>query len=263
MSIPQAPAHARTGQMAHLTEEEKYHLEIYHDYDDQANNRKLNNFYGKVIAWQDDFIIKRIIGRSVLDVGAGYGLLTKALQARGVVVTGIEPNARARKFAHEWYGVDLLPVDIHATTFADGQFETAVLREVVDHLDIESTLRELKRIVSKEVLIFQTNLTWITRTARWLISHHEYNAQPVTYYVAQLRRAGFTIRRIDYHDLFAFPLSGGLLTKQWFPSNPSLQEFVIRWDDRLARLLETLRLARFLCWRYLIHATPNHRDEHG
>ena len=257
MKRPPAPAHVGSGQTAHLTEEEKYHLEIYHNYDDQANKRKLSDFYGKVIAWQDDVIIKRITGRSVLDVGAGYGLLTKTLQARGVVVTGIDPNVRAGKFAHEWHGVDLLPVDIHATPFVDGQFETAILREVVDHLDIESALRELKRIVSKEVLIFQTNLTWITRTARWLIGHHEYNAQPVTYYVAQLRRAGFTVRRIDYHDCFAFPLSGGLLTKQRFPSNPSLQAFVIRWDDRLARLLEAMRVARFLCWRYLIHATPD------
>ncbi len=257
MSIPQTPAHIRAGQMAHLTEEERYHLEIYHDYDDQANKRKLKDFYGKVVAWQDDFIIQRILGRSVLDVGAGYGLLTNTLRARGFSVTGIDPNPRARQYAKEWYGLELLPIDVHATPFADGQFDTAILREAVDHLDMESALRELKRIVSKEVLIFQTNLTGVARTARRLINHHEYNAQPLAYYVAQLRRAGFTIRRIEYHDLFAFPLSGGLLTKQRFPSNPSLQAFVMRWDDRLARLVETMRLARFLCWRYLIHATPD------
>jgi len=102
-----------------LTEEEKYKLEIYHDYDDEANRVKLGQLYGKVLQKQDAFILKHITGKEVLDVGAGYGLTTKHLREAGLSCVGIDPNQRSRECAQKWYGIDLLNEDIHQTSFAD------------------------------------------------------------------------------------------------------------------------------------------------
>lgn len=237
-----------------LTDEERYRLGIYHAYDDEANGDKLEDFYGKVAAWENAFIMKSITGRTVLDVGAGYGLLTRSLKEAGFYVIGIDPCRNAREFARKWYGVDLLPADIHHAPFSEKSFDTAIIREAVEHLDFERTLDELKRIISKEIIIFQTNLSWIVQAARWFIRHHEYNAQPLEYYVRHLKDAGFTIKSIQYHDTLALPLSGGLLTKQWYPSNEKLQDLTIRFDDCLNELFKTAKVSRFFCWRHLVHA---------
>ncbi len=241
--------------LANLSEQDKFRLNIYHEYDDLANLRKLQHLYGKVVQQQNVRILDRISGGRVLDVGAGYGTLAKLLQDSGLAVVALDPNVQARELARQWYDIKILPGDIHFAPFADASFDTAILREVVEHLDFERTVTELHRIITREVIIFQSNLTWEVRGIRWLIGHHEFNAHSLAYYARLLREAGFRLDSIEFSDVFALPLSGGVLTRQWCPHQDWLEERVLGLDKAATRLCRRFHLAPFFCWRYLLYAT--------
>ena len=118
-----------------LSDEEKYHLNIYHKTDDDYCKKQLESLYGIVNQDQDNEIISRIYGNSVLDVGAGNGSLSRRMIDAGFDVTSIEPHEPTRKLAKQWYGVDELSTDIYDTGFDAYSFDTVILRECVDRLD--------------------------------------------------------------------------------------------------------------------------------
>ena len=75
-----------------MTEEELYRLNIYHEADDGHSEKQLHSLYGLVNEDQDREIISAVHGKKVLDVGAGYGTLSRRLKDAGFEVTAIEPN---------------------------------------------------------------------------------------------------------------------------------------------------------------------------
>lgn len=89
-----------------------------------------------MVARQDARIADLVRGRTVLEVGAGYGALTKRLGGAGFQVTGIDPHRESRARALEWFGVELLDRDIYASGLPTRGFDTVVLREVGEHLDL-------------------------------------------------------------------------------------------------------------------------------
>lgn len=234
--------------------DEKFELGIYHDYNDVANEIKLKHLYGKLAMLQDALIIKNITGCTVLDVGAGYGFLAKRLKETGFTVVTIDPNPRARKIAKKWYNIDIIPAEIHSAPFKDGSFDTAVLREVVEHINFDKTVVELHRIVRKEIVIFQTNLTLFVQIVRWLIRHKEFKPGLLTYYINTLEKFGFRVQSIKFCDILALPLSGGLLTRQWCPTSNWIENIVIDVDNILCKFFKILGLSRYVCWRFCLRA---------
>jgi SAM-dependent methyltransferase len=101
--------------------------------------------------------VERHAGRRVLDIGCGYGAYALALAREGREVAGIELNsayvAEARR-----RGLDVTQGDASATPFADDAFDTALLVEVLEHVqDAEPVLREALR-VAREVLVTVPNV---------------------------------------------------------------------------------------------------------
>ena len=121
---------------AQMTEQELYRLNIYHSTDENHSKKQLHSLYGRVNEDQDKQIIISVHGKRVLDVGAGYGLLTRRLKDEGFDVIAIEPNLHIREIAKKWNNVDELPYGIYKTPFDDNYFDTVILRECVEHLDI-------------------------------------------------------------------------------------------------------------------------------
>ncbi|HEX2017804.1 MAG TPA: class I SAM-dependent methyltransferase [Aurantimonas sp.] len=82
--------------------------------------------------------------RTVLDIGAGAGMLARALSARGHDVTGIDPNAAAIERARrdvpearfEVGGAEALP-------FPDGSFDAAVFLNSLHHVPADLMARAL------------------------------------------------------------------------------------------------------------------------
>ena len=89
-----------------MTEEELYRLNIYHAADDGYSEKQLHSLYGLVNEDQDREIISAVQGKRVLDVGAGYGSLSRRLKEAGFEVTAIEPNQHTRALAKKWNNVE-------------------------------------------------------------------------------------------------------------------------------------------------------------
>jgi SAM-dependent methyltransferase len=237
-----------------LTEEERYEHDVYHRWDHAANRRKLHRLYGLVAARQDDAIIGTIRGRRVLDVGSGYGFFADRLRRRGFTVTAVERNEDLINLAKSWYGVSALRADVHELPFRAAQFDTAVFRESVEHLDCERAFAEVDRIATRAIVLFQSHLSPVVGISRRLSGHEELRPEPLEYYQGLLERLGYTRQTVQFRDVFALPLSGGALTGQWLPPFAALESATVALDEATNRLLGVLGLQRALCWRYVLCA---------
>lgn len=237
-----------------MTEEELYRLNIYHSTDENQSERQLYSLYGLVNADQDQLIVSSVYGNRVLDVGAGYGTLSRRLKDAGLDATAIEPNPHTREIAKKWNDIDELPYGIYETPFEGGYFDTVILRECVEHLDIPAAMTEIRRICNRRVLVFQTNLNPLITLARKRIGHEEFNPQKLAYYRTHLKAAGFVKQSVIFRDPLAFPLSGGYHAHQLIPRNLSVERMVLRTDLVLTNLLRITRTAPLICWRYLLIA---------
>lgn len=237
-----------------MSEEELYRLNIYHDADDEHCKRQLNSLYGRVNEEQDRLIVSSVHGKRVLDVGAGYGTLSRRLKEAGLEVTAIEPNPHTRETAKKWNDVEELPYSIYDVPVVDNYFDTVILRECVEHLDIPAALSEINRICNRRVLVFQTNLNPIIALARKRIGHEEFNPQKLGYYKKELEEAGFPTQTVIFRDPLAFPLSGGYHARQLVPHNAMAERAVLALDRAANGLFGITRTAPFVCWRYLLIA---------
>lgn len=237
-----------------MSEEELYRLNIYHTSDSNYSQKQLNSLYGLVNEDQDKEIITAVFGKKILDVGAGYGTLSKRLMISGLCVTAIEPNPHTREIAKKWNDIDELPYGIYRTPFNDDYFDTVILRECVEHLDIDEALKEIKRICNTRVLVFQTNLNPIIKLARKKIGHEEYNPQKLNYYQKKLHEFGFSKQNVVFRDPIAFPLSGGYHSQQLIPRKPSIEHAILGFDKTITKLLRYTGLASLFCWRYLLES---------
>ena len=228
--------------------------DIIHDENHARNRRKLDGLYGRVAGEQNRLIVSRCAGVSVLDVGAGYGNLTRAILDAGMDCTGIEVDDEKIDLARQWYGVTLQHRDIHNSGFADGQFDTVVLREVVRHLHLDEALAEVARIAARRVVIFQANRVWLLRVANRLAGHHEHAEGAGDDLLAAVERAGLRPSAVAYCDPLAFPLSGGYIGWQLVPRWRRVYGALLGLDRGLRGLIGLLRLGRWLCYRVLIVA---------
>lgn len=79
--------------------------------------------------------------KNVLDVGAGDGLITHLVGAKG-----IEYEAEGVRLAQE-KGVDVIQGDAYSLPFQDNSFEAVMMIDVLEHLEKpEIALREAKRV---------------------------------------------------------------------------------------------------------------------
>lgn len=69
----------------------------------------------------------------LLDVGAGTGYFAHAMASRGWKVTAVEPSLRARNFAKETFGMELLPAE-DLEGLPPASFNVITLWHVMEHL---------------------------------------------------------------------------------------------------------------------------------
>ena len=103
------------------------------------------------------FLIARA-GETVVDLGCGTGAYGRVLRQRGREVVGIELDAEAVARARS-DGLDARVGDVTDLPFADGEFETAVLVDVIEHVDdFEKALAEALRVAHRNVLVTVPNV---------------------------------------------------------------------------------------------------------
>ncbi len=226
---------------------------VIHREDHDRNRLKLRQLYGLVADRQNSLIVDHCAGR-VLDVGAGYGNLTRAVLDAGLECVGIEIDQEKIHLARQWFGVELQDCDIHDSQFADDAFDTVVFREVIRHLRLDQALREAARIAAKRLIIFQANPVWPLRLANRLAGHREHAQYSRGEIIAALERVSLKARTVIHTDPLAFPLSGGYIGPQLMPKWRWVYKIVLGVDRCLRRVLQSLGLGPYLCYRVLIVA---------
>ena len=84
---------------------------------------------------------------NLLEVGAGTGAFSNAMQMKGWNVTALEPDASSRKKAFENYSINLLPID-QLYSLEDAQFDVITLWHVLEHVhDLKKQITAFKRLL--------------------------------------------------------------------------------------------------------------------
>jgi len=155
----------------------------------------------------------------LLDLGAGRGLTSVALSAKGVRVTTLESDpsevvglgALARYAKARRVPLQLVRGDILRLPVADGRFDVAFCRSVLHHLaDLGQGLREIYRVLRPGGLFIAANehiISVFSRGKEFLQAHPavaygvDERAYPAYAYWWALRRAGFRRVRFFGHPL--------------------------------------------------------------
>jgi 2-polyprenyl-3-methyl-5-hydroxy-6-metoxy-1,4-benzoquinol methylase len=84
---------------------------------------------------------------NLLDIGSGAGSFLYYMKAQGWQVTGIEPDAGARKNALQLYGLDTWPLE-HLPHLQAHQFDCITLWHVLEHVhDLDQTIEQIKKLL--------------------------------------------------------------------------------------------------------------------
>jgi SAM-dependent methyltransferase len=92
--------------------------------------------------------------KSILDIGSGSGELLSLFKRNNWKSTGVEPNAEARKFSRNKYGIDVLD-EKDLEKIEDHSFGAISMWHVLEHVpDLNMRMKELKRILMEDGFLF-------------------------------------------------------------------------------------------------------------
>jgi SAM-dependent methyltransferase len=233
--------------------------------DPHRNRLRLKKFYGAVAADQNRFILARVSGEKILELGCGYGSLIQEAKKSGRGILGLDIDLPTLKMGRDLYpdlGAKLVQGDMARLPFRDRSFHTVVLRESLHHVLWEKVLPEILRVCQREILIFEPNPNWLLRCCRVLISHEDQEI-PFGALVDFLADQRVATETVLFRDLLAFPLSGGFVGREWVPPMRTFFPLLLRVDKGLQGLVRFLGIEKALCWRYLVKGTLPGQGEHG
>ena len=102
-------------------------------------------------------------GKRVLDLGCGGGFMAEALAARGAVVTGVDPSAKAIAAGRAHAGASGLPIEYLVASgedlpFGPETFDIVVCVDVLEHVhDLERVVLEIRHVLRENGLfLFDT-----------------------------------------------------------------------------------------------------------
>jgi ubiquinone/menaquinone biosynthesis C-methylase UbiE len=195
-----------------------------------------------------------VTGDKVLDLGCGYGTFAQSVLDAGKEGVGLDLDFRKIETGMSVYPAlraRLVQGDIHCLPFKDRSFPTVVLRESLHHLAWETNLPEILRVCSREILVFEPNPNPVLRFCRRMISHQDQEV-PLGGVLVLLKRHQVSVQEVSFRDLFAFPLSGGMVGWELIPPVRFLFPLWLWMDRILQKLFRLIHVERMLSWRYLV-----------
>jgi 2-polyprenyl-3-methyl-5-hydroxy-6-metoxy-1,4-benzoquinol methylase len=220
--------------------------------------RRLDGFYGRVEQSMAERLARWIVGQQVLDIGCGFGALVDALRRRGFEVVGIDMLEDCIETGRQRYPqADLRVVTSGPLPFPDKSFDTVVLKDAIHHIlaeaDLAQFLQEVRRVCRGHIIVIDPNPTLILHVARWLVGHVDPVCSSDTAARA-LTAAGFDLIHREFHEVVAFPLSGGYVGLPLVPRG-AIGSVTLAVDRLALHMLRGLGLDGRFCWRYLLVAS--------
>lgn len=91
---------------------------------------------------------------SLLDVGAGVGILASVAVERGFYVQGVEISGWAASYAREEKGLDILEGTLESIRLGAKSFDIIVVNHVLEHIsDLHTFLAEVRRVLKDDGLL--------------------------------------------------------------------------------------------------------------
>ncbi|MGE5341642.1 MAG: class I SAM-dependent methyltransferase [Candidatus Omnitrophota bacterium] len=131
-------------------------------------------------------LIRHQAGHRILDIGCGTGVNSLELTKRGFECVGIEPHepyvAEARKH------IEAYPMRAEKLDFPDKSFDTAIMIEVLEHVDDpHAALAEVVRVTRKNFILSVPNLTPLHEcVGHNLIMHHFFDSSHVNFFTRSM-----------------------------------------------------------------------------
>ncbi len=215
---------------------------------------RLRSFYGAVAAEQNRFILKRVAGEEVLEVGCGYGTLVYEAIDAGKKAMGLDVDFETLQHGNRAYpalSCKLVQGDMGRLPFKNKSFQTIILRESFHHVSWREVLPEILRVCRREVIIFEPNPNWVLKCCRKIISHQDQEI-PIQALLIFLKSHGMEVQGPYFRDLLAFPMSGGFVGRALVPRIPKIYPLLLRLDHLLQFVSRLLKVEKQICWRYLV-----------
>jgi len=220
----------------------------------QRDLERLRSFYGAVVSEQNRFILKRVVGKEVLELGCGYGTFVHEAFDSGKKAIGLDIDFETLQEGRNAYpslSSKLVRGDMGCLPFKEKSFHTVILRESFHHVPWEKILPEILRVCKREIIIFEPNPNWVLRFCRRIISHQDQEI-PLKPLQSLLESHGMLIHGPYFRDLLAFPLSGGFVGWELVPPFEKVYPFLLRMDKIFHFFSHLLGVEKRICWRYLI-----------
>ena len=190
----------------------------------------------EIVAWVvslgrwDDWrrqALDHVIGRRVLEIGFGTGVLLGTAVDRGIPIFGADPSPQmhrvaARRLRRSCRGAPRVRATAQLLPFADGSFDTVISTFPSGYIFDPDTLSEITRVLSRSVdgggpgrlvitgLGFRSDRLWLLRLLRTLFAGSDMDS--VAWYVAHVVELGFEVTVVD--DV-ALPVRVPVLILQW------------------------------------------------
>jgi SAM-dependent methyltransferase len=222
--------------------------------------RRLDGFWGLVDRRHNAELVARVRQGPVLDVGCGYGTLTRALGEVGIEAVGVDADPGSLDVARvRCSDCRFELADARALPFAAASFATLILRDSLHHLVAEQAwseiAAELMRVLAPggRVVVMDPNITSIVRVAR-VAARHRDETCTVERARSELAAMGLRVSEPAFHTIFSLPLSGGYVGLELVPRVPWLYRLLLRIERAAERVLGRLGLLPHVAWRYVLVA---------
>jgi glycosyltransferase involved in cell wall biosynthesis len=185
-------------------------------------------------------LMQPFIGRRVLEVGAGTGLLTRFLAKRErVLATELDPeyvDLLRRTFADK-PNVEVRPLDV-ARLAADGipprSFDTVVCSNVLEHIDDDgkalAAMRDVLEPGGRVVLIVPALQSLYGSIDRAIHHYRRYSRTELT---DKLERAGLAVEHVSYFNMLGVPgwfLNARVLKRSSVPGvQARINDWLVPW----------------------------------
>jgi len=95
-----------------------------------------------------------LLGKTLLDIGAGTGAFLNYCKEQGQTVFGVEPDPDARKVAKDTYGIIEVPEEA-MNSWGEGYFSVITMWHVLEHVPkLNDRIQDIKRLLSDEGRLF-------------------------------------------------------------------------------------------------------------